>query len=193
MRLAGEPLHLIRNTTSGAGPQLSLLFWPLALSSVVVSLRRLMRNCDRRGRSRESMLAPNLLPKVVPHSGSRLLLGLIVRLHRRMVEGQPPSEFASQARSSRSPFRERGSYPGDPGAVASLSQRARLLALRFFAPALLLPYPLLPEPAQPTRPSLGARVAPLAASLRRRALRALGSLPRPGHDPYPNDREGKSF
>ena len=97
------------------------------------------------------MLAPNLLPKVVPHSGSRLLPGLIVRLHRRVVEGQPPSEYASQARPSRSAFRERGSYPGDLGAVASLSQRARLLALRFFAPALLLPYPLLSEPTQGRR------------------------------------------
>ena len=42
------------------------------------------------------MLAPNLLPKVVPHSGSRLLPGLIVRLHLRVVEGQPPSEYASR-------------------------------------------------------------------------------------------------
>jgi hypothetical protein len=36
------------------------------------------------------LLVPNLLPKVVSHSGSRLLLGLIVRPHRRVVEGQPP-------------------------------------------------------------------------------------------------------
>ncbi len=35
------------------------------------------------------MLAPNLLPKAVPHSGSRLLLGFIVRPDRRPVEGQP--------------------------------------------------------------------------------------------------------
>src|SRR5215213_10011786 len=53
-------------------------------------LRRLMRNCGRRGRSRNLMLAPNLLPKAVPHSGSRLLLGLIVRPDRQLVEGRPP-------------------------------------------------------------------------------------------------------
>jgi hypothetical protein len=36
------------------------------------------------------MLAPNLLPKVVPHDGSGLLLGLIVRARGRLVEGFPP-------------------------------------------------------------------------------------------------------
>jgi hypothetical protein len=58
-------------------------------------LRRLMRNCGRRGRSRNLMLAPNLLPKAVPHNGSRLLLGFIVRPHRRLVEGQPPLGYTS--------------------------------------------------------------------------------------------------
>src|SRR5215217_7969560 len=49
-----------------------------------------MRNCERRGRSQGSMLAPNLLPKAAPHDRPRLLPGLIVRLHRRAVEGLPP-------------------------------------------------------------------------------------------------------
>ena len=114
-------------------------------------LRRLMRNCERRGRSREFTLVPNLLPKAVPHDGSRLLLGLIVRARGRLVEGFPPPECASQARSSRSAFRKRGPYPGHPRPVASLPQRARLLALRFFAPAPLLPEVVLPEPAQGRR------------------------------------------
>jgi hypothetical protein len=95
------------------------------------------------------MLAPNLLPKVVPHDGSRLLPRFIVRLHRRVVEGFPPPECSSQTRPSGPAFRERGPYPGHPRSVASLPQRARLLAFRFFSPAPLLPRPVLPEPAQP--------------------------------------------
>src|SRR5215213_8201453 len=53
-------------------------------------LRRLMSNCGKRGRSRNSMLALNLRPKVVPH-GPRLLLGLIVRISGRLVAGRPRS------------------------------------------------------------------------------------------------------
>src|SRR5215217_9777251 len=91
-------------------------------------LRRLMRNCGRRGRSRNLMLAPNLLPKAVPHSGSRLLLGLIVRPDRRLVEGRPPLGH-TPPRPSRPPERPGGPDAGDPRPVAALSQRARLLAL----------------------------------------------------------------
>src|SRR5215203_2835357 len=41
-----------------------------------------MRNCGRRGRSRNIMLAPNLLPKAVPHSGSldSFLVSLYVQI-----------------------------------------------------------------------------------------------------------------
>src|SRR5215210_9360679 len=137
-------------------------------------LRRLMSNCERRGRSRGSMLAPNLLPKAGPHDGPRLLPYLIVRLHRRVVEGLPPPERASQARPSGSAFRERGPYPGHPRPVASLQKRARLLEIRLGAPASLLPEPLLPEPAQSAHPSLGAGVAPLAALPRRGSYGAFG-------------------
>jgi hypothetical protein len=35
------------------------------------------------------MLVPNLRPKVVPHDGSRLLLGLIVRARGRLVARAP--------------------------------------------------------------------------------------------------------
>ena len=41
------------------------------------------------------MLALNLLPKALPRDGSRLLLGLIVPPHRRLVAGQPPLDHAS--------------------------------------------------------------------------------------------------
>src|SRR5919107_3005717 len=155
-------------------------------------LRRLMRNCERRGRSRGSMLAPNLLPKAVPHDGPRLLPALIVRLHRRVVEGLPPPDRASQARPSGSALRERGPYPGHPRpVVAPLSQREGLLEIRFFAPAPLLPRPVLPEPVQPQGASPGARVARSAAGLRRGSYGAFGSLARDGHDPPPGHREGE--
>src|SRR5215210_3650997 len=165
-------------------------FCELRLNGV---LRRLMSKCERRGASRGSMLAPNLLPKAVPHDGPRLLPSLIVRLHRRVVEGLPPPERASQARPSGSAFRERGPYPGHPRPVASLQKRARLLAFRFFAPAPLLPRPVLPGSAQPAHPSSGAGVAPLAALLRRGSYGPFGSLPRDGHDPGAGHREGEGF
>src|SRR5215203_3035200 len=45
-----------------------------------------MSNCGKRGRSRNSMLVPNLRPKVVPH-GPRLLPSLIVHTCGRLVAG----------------------------------------------------------------------------------------------------------
>ncbi len=138
------------------------------------------------------MLAPNLLPKAVARRGSRLLLGLIVRPHRRLVAGQPPLEHASPW-PYRPPERERGLDAGNPRPVASVAQRARLLALRPSAPARLFPEPVLSEPAQPAHPSPGARVARVAAGLRRGAIRAFGGLPRLGHHPDRGDREGKGL
>src|SRR5215218_2871575 len=155
-------------------------------------LRRLMRNCGRRGRSRNLMLAPNLLPKAVPHSGSRLLLGLIVRPDRRLVEGRPPLGH-TPPRPSRPPERPGGPDAGDPRPVAALSQRARLLALRVGAPAPLLPEVVLPRPTQPAHSSPGARVAPLAAGFRRGSYGTFGDLPRDGHYPHPGHREGEGF
>src|SRR5215216_5347216 len=151
-----------------------------------------MRNCGRRGRSRNLMLAPNLLPKAVPHSGSRLLLGLIVRPDRRLVEGRPPLGH-TPPRPSRPPERPGGPDAGDPRPVAALSQRARLLALRVGAPAPLLPYVVLPRPTQPAHSSPGARVAPLAAGFRRGSYGTFGGLPRDGHYPHPGHREGEGF
>ncbi|CAA9454962.1 MAG: hypothetical protein AVDCRST_MAG58-1205, partial [uncultured Rubrobacteraceae bacterium] len=124
--------------------------------------------------------------------GSRLLLGFIVRPDRRLVEGQPPLGH-TPPRPSRSPERLGGPHPGHPRPVASLPQRARLLALRTCAPAPLLPEVVLPRPTQPACPSPGARVAPLAAYLRRGAFGAFGGLPRLGHDPHPGDREGEGL
>src|SRR5215217_6488214 len=151
-----------------------------------------MRNCGRRGRSRNLMLAPNLLPKAVPHNGSRLLLGFIVRPDRRLVEGQPPLGH-TPPRPSRPPERPGGPDAGDPRPVAALSQRARLLALRVGAPAPLLPYVVLPRPTQPAHSSPGARVAPLAAGFRRGSYGTFGGLPRDGHYPHPGHREGEGF
>src|SRR5918994_4121093 len=141
-----------------------------------------MRNCERRGRSRGSMLVPNLLPKAVPHDGPRLLPSLIVRTRGRLVAGTP-SLLSPQARPSGSAFPERGPYPGHTRPVAPFQKREGLLALRFFAPAPLLPEAVLPEPVQPQGASPCARVARSAAGLRRGSLRAFGRLPGDGHDP----------
>src|SRR5215210_7104478 len=66
------------------------------------ALRRLMSNCGERGRSRNLMLVPNLLPKAVPHDGPRLLPGLIVRTCGRLVAGAPSLLRAQEeARPSR--------------------------------------------------------------------------------------------
>jgi hypothetical protein len=59
------------------------------------------------------MLAPNLLPKAVPHDGSRLLPCFIVRPHRRLVEGKPPLGHTSP-RPSRPPERLGGPDAGHP-------------------------------------------------------------------------------
>ena len=137
------------------------------------------------------MLVPNLLPKVVPHSGSRLLLGLIVRLGGRLVESRPPLQ-PTQTRPAGVALGERGGlYARYPGAVAPLSQRARLLALRLLPPALLLPEPLLPEPVQPAGTGPGARAAQLQRDFARELCEpsavygvmdtTLVPDPRPGH------------
>ena len=81
------------------------------------------------------MLVPNLRPKVVPHSGSRLLLGLIVRPYRRLVARTPLVPCSAKPRSSGSPLRQRGLDAGGSRSVSSVTQRARLLALRLGAPA----------------------------------------------------------
>src|SRR5215217_2584019 len=110
-------------------------------------LRRVMSNCGERGRSRNSMLVPNLRPKVVPH-GPRLLPGLIVRIGGRLVAGWPWSGPAPPG-SSGPAHEPGGTHPGHPGPVAPLPQREGLLALRFLSPAPLLPAPLLPGSVQP--------------------------------------------
>jgi hypothetical protein len=87
------------------------------------------------------MLVPNLRPKVVPHDGSRLLLGLNVRAGGRLVEGLTLFG-AAQGRPSGAACRLRAHHPGHPRPVASLEKRARYLALRSSASELLLPDPL---------------------------------------------------
>src|SRR5918995_471820 len=136
-------IGILRTSPFGHSPKFALKeFCELRDDGV---LRRLMRNCGRRGRSRNLMLAPNLLPKAVPHNGSRLLLGFIVRPERRLVESQPPLGHTPPW-PSHPPERPGGPDAGDPRPVASLPQRARLLAVRMGAPAPLLPYVVLPRP-----------------------------------------------
>src|SRR5215207_9673997 len=118
---------------------------------------------------------------MVPHSGSGLLLSLIVRACGGLVEAR--SRFAATENRSACPAkRSGGPHPGHPRPVASVSQREGFLALRSGAPALLLPEPLFPEPAQSAHPSPGAGDAPLAACLLRRARLPFGRLSRDGHD-----------
>src|SRR5215211_5899724 len=152
-------------------------------------LRRLMSNCGRRGRSQNSMLLPNLRPKVVPH-GPRLLPRLIVRIGGRLVAGWPWSGPAPPG-SSGPAHGPGGHHPGHPGPVAPLPQREGLLALRFLSPAPLLPAPLLPGSVQPQGASPGARVARLAAGFCKRPHRSFGRLPRDGHYPHPGHRAGE--
>src|SRR5215208_1726918 len=119
-----------------------------------------MCNYEKQRRSRTLMLlVPNLRPKVVAHSGSRLLLGLIVRARGRLVAGAPSARCPQEAWPSGVALREQGADVGDPRPVAPLPQRARLLAFRLLAPTFLLPYPLLPESAQPEDARPGARAA----------------------------------
>jgi hypothetical protein len=59
------------------------------------------------------MLVPNLRPKVVPHDGSRLLLGLIVRARGRLVARAPSPVPAQQARPPGPALTIEESVPGD--------------------------------------------------------------------------------
>src|SRR5215210_3648238 len=113
-------------------------------------LRRLMCNSSQRRRSPDRMLHQTL-SKGWCHARSGLLLGLIVRPRRRLVEAR--SRFAAaEDRSARPAHRLGGPHPGHPRPVAPLQKREGLLAFRFFAPAPLLPCPLFAEPAQPQGP-----------------------------------------
>ena len=140
------------------------------------------------------MLVPNLHPKVVPHRGSRLLPGLIVRLRGRLVAGQPLLRQAAWPGPSGPPRpQRRGPRARHPRpVVAPLPRRARLLALRLRSPARVLPEPVQSEPVQPQGTSLGARVAcPAAGGLRWGTRRDFGRLARLGHDPRTGDGAGE--
>jgi hypothetical protein len=130
---------------------------------------------------------------MVPHSGSGLLLGLIVRASGRLVEARPCLR-ATEDRSACSARRLGGPNPGHPrSVVAPLPQREGLLAFRPLSPALLLPEALFAEPVQPAGTCPGARIARSAACLRPRTRRAFGRLPRRGHHPRPCDGAGEGF
>jgi hypothetical protein len=106
------------------------------------------------------MLVPNLRPKVVPHDGSRLLLGLIVRARGRLVARAPSPVSAQQARPSGPAVRIGSPHPRHPLPMAPLPQRKGLLALRLFAPAPLFPHVVHPRPTQ------GRRIRTLHPELR---------------------------
>src|SRR5918994_7986216 len=157
-------------------------------------LRRLMSNSGRRRRSRTLMLVPNLRQKVVPHVGSRLLVGLIVRARGRLVARAPsPVVPAQQARPSGPAVRIGSPHPRHPLPMAPLPQREGLLALRPGAPARILPHVVHPRPNQPAHPSSRARVVRVAAGLRRGSCGTFGRLPRDRHHPGASDGEGEGF
>src|SRR5215212_6834612 len=133
-----------------------------------------MCNSGQQRRSPDRTLHQTLSKGWCRH-GSGLLLSLIVRARRRLVE-TPPLLGVTENRSACPAQRPGGHHPGHPRPVAALQKREGLLALRFLAPAPLLPRPVLPEPAQSAHPSSGARAAPLAAGLRPRARRAFSRL-----------------
>src|SRR5688572_1710759 len=161
------------------------------LATRLGALRRLMCNSGQQRRSPDRMLHQTLSKGWCRH-GSGLLLGLIVRARGRLVEAR--SRFAAAEDWSACPAQRLGGpHPGHPRPVAALPQREGLLALRLGASALLLPYPLFAEPAQPAHPSPGAGDARFAAGLRLRARRAFGRLSRDGHDPRPGDGAGEGF
>ena len=138
-------------------------------------------------------VAPNLRPKVVPHSGSRLLPRLIVRIGGRSVASRPRSRPAPPG-SSGPAHGPGGHHPGHPRpVVAALQKREGLLALRLGTPARVLPEPVLPGPVQPQGTSPGARGARSAAVPRRGTLRSFGRLPSLGHEPHPGHREGEGI
>src|SRR5215207_9015377 len=155
-------------------------------------LRRLMRNCEEQRRSQDRMLMHQTLSKGWCHAGSRLLLGLIVRVGGRLVEAQALFG-AAQSWTSSSAYRPRGHHPGNTRPVASLEKRARFLALCSGIPAPLLPEPLLPKPTQPEGALSGARIAQLPACNGPNALWCFGGLPCAGHYSHPGHCEGKSF
>jgi hypothetical protein len=104
------------------------------------------------------MLMHQTLSKGWCRDGSGLLLGLIVRVRGRLVEAQALLG-ATENRSACTAHRLGGHHSGHPRPVASVLQRARLLALRLLSPALLLPRPVLPEPTQSAHPRPRARAA----------------------------------
>ena len=118
--------------------------------------------------------------------------GLIVRARGGLVEAR--SRFAAAENRSPCPAqRSGGHHPVYPRPVAPLPQREGLLALLLGAPALLLPYVVLPGPAQSAHPSPRARAARVAASLGPRTRLSFGRLSSDGHDAGFGHREGEGF
>src|SRR5215216_5087366 len=164
----------------------------LVMANTCGMLRRLMRNSEKQGRSRDFMLTPNLDQKAVPH-GSRLLPGLIVRSHRGLVEGSTPLLHCSQSRrrSSIAHLRSGDPHPRCPRPVAPLQEREGFLEVRSGSPARLFPHTPLPEPVQPEDARPGGGDERSAGLLGAGVVGRLGGLPHSGHHPDSGGREGK--
>src|SRR5215213_1164832 len=109
------------------------------------SLRRLMCNSLKQGRSRDLMLTPYLDQKAVLPHGSGLLPRLIVRPHGGLVEVHPlPGQ--SQSRASVADLRLGDPRPRHPRPVVPLQKREGLLSVRLLSPSRVLSHPPVPEP-----------------------------------------------
>src|SRR5829696_8671286 len=143
-----------------------------------------MRNSVQRRRSPDRMLHQTLSKGWCRH-GSGLLLGLIVRLRRRLVEARALLEAATPTRSACIAHRLGGFDPGHPRPVAPLQKREGLLALRLLSPALLLPEPLFPPPAHPNPPTPPNTDSPSPPNLHPTPPPPPAPLPRHRHHPHP--------
>src|SRR5215216_5144233 len=155
-------------------------------------LRRLMCNSEKRGRRPNLMLTPFLDQKAVLAYGPRLLPRLIVRPHRKLVEGHP----RPRRREGRPPIahqRPGDPHTGDPRPMAALAQREGLSQIRRGAFARVFPHAPLPKPVQPQGEGFGGRgegaLAPSCPNPRRGGHR----LPRPRYDPHPRGGEGQGM
>src|SRR5215210_4670846 len=154
---------------------------------------KLMCNSKKRSRSRNLMLSPYLDQKAVMHAGSRLLARLIVRPHRRLVEGYPLLFGHSPSRSPIAYLRAGDPHPCHTRSVAALQKREGLPPIRLHPSSPVFPYTPLPEPVQSKGESFGGRDESPPASSGQAPRRALGRLSRPGHYPHPGRGEGESL
>src|SRR5215211_7178449 len=121
-----------------------------------------MCNSEKRGRRPNLMLTPFLDQKAVLAYGPRLLPRLIVRPHRKLVEGHP----RPRRREGRPPVahqRPGDPHAGDPRPMAALPQREGLSQIRRGAFARV--FPTLPSQSQFNRRARALEAEAKALSL----------------------------